>query len=316
VTRRRRGGFTLLEALFTVVLMAMVMTFVMNFYFDITHASERTTRATREIRSATAVVDRVARDLEGAYFVRPEPDAQDPLEQPWFFLAERGDAFEGAGQVRFTTLSHRVAPGRAHQSDLATISYLLEDEGDGRFALLRHVSPRIPDGIDPAFPRPDDPGVSVVADDLASFSLRFQDEAGVWSDEWDSSLGQGAGELPLVVEIDVALEARGDEVERAAALAGGDAPAHYRRRVALLQRPIDQDIALGLGSGGAVLAQDPQQECEVTWAECMARQPPGKQLADQPEAFRTWFRINSQACHGWDPSNLTPTYDPTLCLRR
>ena len=121
----------------------IVLSFAANFYVDLSHASSAALASSVELRRATGVLDRVARDLEGAILVKT-PEGLDPLEHPWLFLAE-GRGSDGADRLRFQARNHRPRPGAGHESDLVEIAYwLAPSETPGSFDLLRWTSARPP----------------------------------------------------------------------------------------------------------------------------------------------------------------------------
>ena len=118
--RAAEAAFTLLEMLFVVLVSGIVLTFAANFYVDLSYASSAALASSVELRRATSVLDRVARDLEGATLVKT-PEGQDPLlESPWLFLAE-GRGTDGADRLRFQSRNHRPRSGAGHESDLVEI---------------------------------------------------------------------------------------------------------------------------------------------------------------------------------------------------
>jgi prepilin-type N-terminal cleavage/methylation domain-containing protein len=183
--RAADAGFTLLEMLFVVLVSGIVLTFAANFYVDLSAASSAALASSVELRRATSVLDRVARDLEGATLVK-KPESLDPLEHPWLFLAE-GRGSDGADRLRFQARNHRPRPGAGHESDLVDMAYwLAPSETPGSLDLLRWTSaqpPQVP--LDRNFPRRDDPGVELLASGIALFAVRLQDADGAWQSAWD-----------------------------------------------------------------------------------------------------------------------------------
>jgi type II secretory pathway pseudopilin PulG len=205
VNRRSARGFTLLEMTLVVLVTALAFTFLIRMTLDLTNNTELALASTADLRRASSVLDRVARDLEAATLVK-KPDALDPLEHPWLFLAEgRGSA--GADRLRFQARNHRPRLGAGHESDLVEIAYWLSpaEEGEG-YELLRWVSARPP--VPPLardFPRRDDPGVELLASDVAFFTVRLQDADGVWQSAWDSWSPAQSSQLPIAAEVQLAL---------------------------------------------------------------------------------------------------------------
>jgi prepilin-type N-terminal cleavage/methylation domain-containing protein len=233
--RRGKGGFTLLEVLAVVLLTGVVLGIALRFYVNLSRASTRAADHTRDIRHATSLLDRIARDFEGAILIRKPADV-DPLSHPWLFLAESQYSDSGADQIKFMTRSHRPRRSETHESDLSVVSYLVRRNDEDALELLRWSSPRLPEGLDRSFPRSDEPGAALLADGLASFGVTFLDEEGTWSSSWDSSQLIESSELPVAVEIEVAM-ATGDPFD-------ADEPTRFRRRVLLPVRPLDLELLL------------------------------------------------------------------------
>ena len=99
---------------------------------------------------------------------------------------------------------------------------------DDQLELLRWSSPQLPEGLDRDFPYDSEDGSALLADGIAAFGVTLIDEAGERSDRWDSSQLVESSELPIAVEIEVAM-----------ATDDGSEPVPYRRRVLLPVRPLD-----------------------------------------------------------------------------
>jgi type II secretory pathway component PulJ len=226
----------LIELLAVVGFTAVLMLFAVNFYIEITRASEAATDRTRDSRRAIALLDRIARDLEAAVLVR-KPEELDPLYHPWVFLAEDRGGDQGAERLKFTTRSRILRSTADHESDLAVVSYALRQAENGGFELLRWSSPRLPEELDRSFPASEAEGAVVFADDLASFGVTFLDDEGDWRSEWDSSTLIDSSELPLAAEISVSILPVSDSL-------GEEEPDVYLRRVSLPVRPLDLQALL------------------------------------------------------------------------
>lgn len=263
--RTRRAGFTLIEVLAVLFLTALVVGVALDFFIDLSNQSAWASESTRDLRRATSLVDRIARDLERTLLVR-KPEEVDPLAHPWIFLAEPRRSKNGADHLKFVMRSEPARTQDGPVSDLATVAYSLEPHADGNgYALLRWSSPELPERLDREFPRPDDPASLVLADGVAHFALRFLGESGEWTDRWDSSQLVDSSELPLAVEIEVALmpmaEPRDDRLPTE--------PTLYTREVLLPVRPLDLEVLLDperLAGGGD---QEDDEDCELTVAECI-----------------------------------------------
>ena len=240
---RTRAGFTLIEVLAVVLVTALLLGATINFYVNLSRQAAHASENMREVRRASALLDRIAVDLEHTMLVK-KPAEADALSSPWLFLAQSrfSQTGEQAGSDQLKFIRRELprssdGPG----SDMAMVAYTLERNEDGEgFVLRRWSTPELPEGLDSEFPRSDDPASFVVADDLSLFTVRFLDEGGEWHERWDSTQLANSSELPLAVEIEVALapppgsESAADELE----------PLAYRRLVELPMRPIDLEAML------------------------------------------------------------------------
>jgi type II secretory pathway component PulJ len=229
----------LIEMLAVLGFTALLMLFAVNFYLDVTRASEVATEKTRSSRRAVAVLDRIARDLEATLLVK-KPDEVDPLFHPWVFLAEDRGGGEGAEHLRFTTRSRIPHSTALHEADYQVVSYALREGEDGGLELLRWSSPRLPEELDRSFPTSELEGAVLFAEDLASFGVRFMDDSSEWKSEWDSSTLVDSSELPLGAEISVAFLPENDPFAE-------EEPEVYLRRVRIPVRPLDLQALLDSG---------------------------------------------------------------------
>ncbi len=247
MTSRLRSGFTLIEMLAVVLLTTLVLTVAISFFIDLSHASSGSTDRTRAARRATALLDRLARDLEGSTLIK-KPKDTDPLEHPWLFLAESDGGGHGAGRLKFMTRTGARRTSSEHESDLSVVAYSARPSADGGVEVLRWSDPRLPEGLDREIPSDEAAGARVLASGIASFGVRLLDEKGAWHDVWDSSQLTDSSELPLAAEIEVSmLPPAGAAVttgsaDAATAEAGAGRP--FVRRVLIPVRPIDLEALL------------------------------------------------------------------------
>jgi type II secretion system protein J len=272
-SRRRantiRLGFTLFEVLGVVLVTALLLGAAISFFLNLTREATRATENTREVRRAAALVDRIAADLEHTLLVK-KPAEADALSQPWLFVAEtrypQPGEQRGADQLKFIRRDFpRASDGPA--SDVAMVAYTLTRSEDGpNFELRRWSTSELPDSLDREFPPSDDPASLLVADDVSYFALRFLDESGEWTDRWDSTQLIDSSELPIAVEIEVALAPAG---AAEAVPEFDEEPIHYTRYVELPLRPIDLEALL-----------HPEDEANVAENEDEEGSADGKTLAD------------------------------------
>ncbi len=238
---RSERGFTLIEVMGVILVLTILLTVAVNFYINLSRQAEHASENTREIRRASTLLDRVAHDLEQSLLVTT-PEGQDPLANPWIFLAEPRLGGAGSDHLKFVKRDlPRSSDGPA--SDIAVVAYTLERNEDGHaYALHRWSRPDLPESLDREFPPDGDPDSLLVADDVAYFSTRFLDDKGQWLDRWDSSQLVESSQLPVAVEIEVALAS--PQVGNEPDPGFEEEPVHYFRQVQLPVRPIDLEVLL------------------------------------------------------------------------
>ena len=234
---RPPAGFTLIEVMAAILLTSIVIAVASGLYLNLSQSSLRAQARMREELRAAAALDRIARDLEGA-FLLVKPEELDPLAHPWFFVAQsQNGAGDGADQIRFFTRSTHPPGSETHVSDLAQVAYLLASRAEGGWDLMRWSSPG-PPADEPGFPSPDDPHSLLLAEDLDSFAMRFLGEDGEWTTEWDSSQLLQSSLLPRAVEFELSFASGAEAEERGPGEAEAEVRLH-RRLVVLPLPPVD-----------------------------------------------------------------------------
>jgi type II secretory pathway component PulJ len=260
---RVAAGFTLIEVLAVILLITLVLGVALDFYVDLSNASAHASESTRNIRRATALLDRVAADFERSVLVR-KPAETDPLAHPWIFVAESRRSESGADRIKF--VARRTASRRdtGPVSDFEMISYVLHPSQErDAYELHRWSSPSLPEGLDREFPSADDPASLLMADGIVEFGVHFQDPNGDFKDSWDSSQLLESGELPTAVEIRVGLEPPPQSQNAQ--------PTFYRRYVLLPMPPIDLEALLDPETYAPGGGEDGEgdDDGELTLADCV-----------------------------------------------
>ena len=249
-SNRAAAGFTLLEMLAVIFLMSIVLFVAINFYLDLSLASKAATDQTRSVRRAVVLLDRVARDLEGAVLLK-KPKERDPEAFPWLFIADSESSDAGADRVKFVRRGHHPNAASAAESDLELVSWIITPgaDGEGDLELRRASWPQLPESLDRTFPTAENS--DLVAAGLASFGIKFQGEDGEWTGRWDSTTLAGSSQLPMVAEIEVSFRT-GPGAE--------DIDGPYRRRVLLPLRPIDLEEQLAAAAAGGPAGANPRDQ--------------------------------------------------------
>jgi type II secretory pathway component PulJ len=291
---RAATGFTLIEVLAVILLITLVLGVALDFYVDLSNASTHATESTRNIRRATALLDRVAADFERSVLVR-KPAETDPLTHPWIFLAESRNPEAGADRIKF--VARRTASRRdaGPVSDFEMISYVLHpsEDGDG-YELHRWSSPSLPEGLDREFPSAEDPASLLLADGIVEFGVHFMDQGGDFKDVWDSSQLIESSELPTAVEIRVSLKPPPRSLDAQ--------PVFYQRLVLLPMPPIDLEELLNpeTYAAGAGEAGEDDEDGDLTLADCvdlemLSANAQGSMAGLSPEVIEEIERLRENA---------------------
>jgi hypothetical protein len=288
VTLRARA-FTLLEVMAVVLILGFVFLVMGNVYQRTVGPTATSPSQTEATRRGLLLIDRVARDLEGATLVE-KPKETDPLAHPWLFFAESRRSSEGADRLKFDTRSAR--PTAEHATDLSVVAYWVEPGEADDLRLVRWTSPALPESLERELPSAADANAQVVASGVARFGVRFTDDEGAVVGAWDSSTVERSGQLPIAADVTLALfDATAPEGERV-----------FRKRVLLPIRPIDLEKALSGREEDDDEDEDDEEDDEecVTLGECQAQNPNGvsaliSQAAD-PAALQNLLDANADMC--------------------
>lgn len=181
--RRRRGrfGFSLIEVMVAIAVMAMISTLIFTAFSSLKRSKDGVRRVSERYREGRMALSRITRELQSAYLSKHQPLDQSLLVGKTAFLGEPGSP---GARLDFAAFVHRRLDRDARESDQAEISYyVLENPNQpGVFDLIRRESPRIDD-------EPKEGGkAQVLATDVDLFDVEYLDPlTGLWSERWDST---------------------------------------------------------------------------------------------------------------------------------
>jgi len=186
--RRQQGGFTLVEILIAVTIMALTMTAVYGIFTTLSAGKQRLDRDSAIYHSARVVYDRLGKELHAAYLSNANSDSQ--------FNASQTEQNLAAFELDFSTTT--VSPLLQSSHGFAKLSYRLQQDreaDDGSYVLLRRELPLDADTNDTTTT-----AMRLVAG-VADLSLRFYNGS-AWSNDWHSD----SDGLPQRVEIALVLK--------------------------------------------------------------------------------------------------------------
>lgn len=197
----RARGMTLLEVLVAVSVLVMISLLIYGAFESMTRGKKAEALRTDRSRQGREAVERIARELQGAYLSAHQPQSTSLQTRLTVFV---GQNISSADRLDFASFAHRRVEKEAKESDQAEIGYFVvkdPDAADKRDLVRREQTP-----IDMT---PQRGGVvNVVAEDIEAFDLKYLDPlTGTWSDSWDSTqVGGQLSRVPLEVKITLTLK--------------------------------------------------------------------------------------------------------------
>lgn len=199
---KKRGsrGFTLLELLVAISILAMVSVLIYGAFSAVRRTKEGLERVQDRYREGRMAMQRVSRELSSAYLSLHAPIDLSIAVQQTAFLGTRGNP---ADRIDFNTFANVRRDRDVAESDQAEVSYYgsANPDGSGTVDLVRRVSTRL--DLEPQ----KGGRVEVLATDIDLFEVEYLDaQTGLWSETWDSTqaLAQPA-RLPYQVRITLVL---------------------------------------------------------------------------------------------------------------
>jgi len=195
--RQPRAGFTLIEVLLAVTLLAMVSSLVYGSFARTFDAIDFVEGAQARYHDVRLALERVARELSMAFIYDcrdlDTPTGEDTLRT--IFKAERSGKVD---RLVFTSFSHLRRVRDANESDQNVLTYYGDDDPEDRALtnLMRKEKARL-DG------EPEEGGqAEILCRGIESLHFEFWDETKTeWVEEWDCSQIERLNQLPKLVRI-------------------------------------------------------------------------------------------------------------------
>jgi general secretion pathway protein J len=200
-----RRGFTLLEVMIAVAVMAMIGGLTWKSFDGAYGLKQRVELAEDRDQTVRGALDRISREVSMT-FLSEHYDRKRFRERPTFFRLKDG---RREATLTVTSFAHQRLHVDAKESDQAVFEYRLDRDEGGKRSLFRRVKPLIDE-------EPDRGGASaVLAEDVLRFSVQAWDPKDrEWRDEWDSNSPQrtGGALVPTRVRITITvLDEQGKE---------------------------------------------------------------------------------------------------------
>ena len=199
---RRRSGFTLLEVMISVAVLAMIGGLTWKAFDGAWDLKQRVERAEDRDQTVRAALERIAREVSMT-FLSEHYDHKRFRERPTLFKLKDG---RGEADLTITSFAHQRLHVDAKESDQALFEYKLDRDEDGTRALFRRVKPHLDEEADRGGER------SVLADDVLKFSVQAWDpKEREWRDEWDSNSPQRNGQVLIPPRVKIALTIKDEQ---------------------------------------------------------------------------------------------------------
>jgi general secretion pathway protein J len=220
-------GMTLIEVVVAMGILAMVAVLIHGVIDSLSRGKKAEGMRTDRAHEGREALQRMVRDLSGAYISLHVPDVQALLTERTAFVGRTSIPFD---RIDFTAFAHRRTVRDSHESDQAEVGYFVVSDPDAPETMDLVRREQTPIDLDPL----KGGVVDVVAENVAEFHLRYlEPQTGQWLDTWDSMQTTGQpNRLPLEVSIRLVLKGVGD-----------GQPYAYTTKVML---PIQQPLSFGI----------------------------------------------------------------------
>lgn len=221
-----KKGFTLIEILVAISLLAIISVLVWQSMYTTTRIKERSEKLDEEFRRASIALSKISQDLSMAVIfqsvdlmgVSPAGEQQSKIV---FIGKNQGEQ----DQLVFDAFSHLRYVKDSKESELSEITYYLEPDADRSGAYLlkkKETSPPTahPDQESFSESREKKSGTSVMTllEGVKSLNFRYYDfQKAEFVEEWDTTKVDHLGKLPRAVEVTLILlpsqSSSGEEAE-------------------------------------------------------------------------------------------------------
>jgi general secretion pathway protein J len=194
--RSSSHGFTLVELLVAVSILAMISVLIYSAFAGMRRTKEGLERVQDRYREGRLAMARITRDLQSAYVSAHAPINLSIATQKTAFIGKRGTP---ADRVDFNAFSNNRFDKNSRESDQAELSYFSSPNPDnsGTIDLVRRIDKKL--DLEPA----KGGRIEVLATDIDLFDLQYLDpQSGTWTEDWDTTQATGQpNRLPLQVRV-------------------------------------------------------------------------------------------------------------------
>lgn len=180
-------GFTLVEVLIAIAILAIVLSTVYGSFVQTRKAIGKTEASIEELRGVRAAFTRMMQDINMAFLIQNNDHT---------FFVGTDDFSEGYPKdgIDFTSYSNRFRDKDVKESDQIEVGYYLKQGNEGRAILMKRYKKRLDDN-------PTYGGESYeISEYIIGLNFQYLDQDGAWIDSWDSRVNKA---IPNAVEITI-----------------------------------------------------------------------------------------------------------------
>jgi type II secretion system protein J len=203
---QRKGlkGFTLLEVLVSVAILAIIMAALYSAYTSNVEAIQIARENGQVEQMARIVLDQMSKDLESAISELPVPSEN--VQLGLIGKTEEGDG-NRLDRIDFTTLTHLALNDQGPSTDLCEVGYrIVQDAEQQNILVLLRRDERSPDED-----FTEGGNIQEMARNVVEFKITYQNSQGEELDNWNSAQSDAASQLPVLIKIRLVLK---DGLER------------------------------------------------------------------------------------------------------
>ncbi len=184
--RGNARGFTLVEILVTISMIAILMSTIYGIFTSVSNTKERLDTDSEAYHRARVIFDRFGREIRGAYFTPENPAT-----------VFRGGV-DSDGTIFLELSTTAVSPLSSQGTGFALVRYTLEEDpeaGDNSKVMLRREQPLLAQEQ-----TLEEQNLMRLAPGILDFRLRFYAD-NTWHEDWDAATNG----LPVIVEMSLSV---------------------------------------------------------------------------------------------------------------